>query len=491
MNIVAQPTFFPELVALAFVFWQLFSLVSGPKNFLYKMFYPLVTMNFIFSLLLSILFFKYPEELLFAGLIKSSLLFRPVRMVIYFSGMVLVGQILYSSVIPEKRKRELVFILSLTTFFASVLILSINLFVSFLCLLGLATAGLFMAGAPFRGRLEGEAIYKFWYQYSLIIIIGFFSLTILSYIAGGLEYDVLRKFYESSATHNLFIFWISLGLAPMFLLAGVFPMHFTIIDRDHGIAWPIQATETVLISGVSMMALFKAAVHFFYEDKNMGSSRILNLLMVLGFIGLLWSIMGALTQKSTKRFMAFLSSSLWSICLITIAIPSALSLASSVYYFVCASIALLLIFAGITRIHERIGEEESWDALVGTGTRFPQYARLVLLGLLCFLFLPPSFGFSALLNLLGAMFEQKSLLLVCVTCFGVFFIFMAALRMLSAIYFEDIKYDFVSNSSTTGGISFVDRLLFFIGVLIVFGFGIWGDIFFQSLLESAKVFIIS
>ncbi len=489
--VMIPPSFYPEVLALVFGVLLLVSLVAKPGGVFFKIFYPLAAIGLISCFLAGIMLFHHAEETCFYDLLKSSFLFRSVRISIYFSAILLVRQIFNSHSIQDKRKRELVFMLALMVFFASMLILSVNLFISFLCLLGLSTAGLFMGGAPFRGRSEGEAVFKFWYQYSLTMVLGLFSLTLLAFVAGSLDYDALRGFYAISATHNLFIFWVMLGLAPMFFLAGLFPFHFITIDRDHGIAWPLQASETLLISGVGTISLVKAAVHFFYQEKNIAGEKVLTLLMVLGFVGLLWSILGAITQKSTKRFMAFFSAALWSICLITVASPSPQSLATIVYSFLCISISLLLILGGITQLHEKVGEEENWSTLMGLGGRLPQDSRYVLLGLLSFLFLPPSFGFSVLLNLLGTMYEQKSLILISLTCLAVFLIFMAALRLLSVIYFQDAKSELGELVPTSGGNSVVDRLLFVFCAAIVFGFGIWGDALFQSLLASAKIFIIS
>lgn len=476
----------PELILLASLVLQIACLGAKDSGLVGRLFYVLISGTFLLALIASVCVFAYPEEVFFHAMLKSTMLFRSVRISLLVSGIFLSRFVYCSKAIPVLRKREAIFLLSAVTWLASILLLSENLMISFLCLFGMASAAIFWTGLPFKDRKEGEAVLKFWAQFTLMVILGIAGLALLAFQAGDLSYSTLRNFYTGLSGEVLYFFWVLLAIGPMMLMAGVFPFHFLIIDRDHGAVWPLQAASTILISGASVVALLKASIQFFFSSG--AGASVLFLLMVLSFLGMTWGLLGALTQKSTKRYMAFFSVAQWALCFLTIAKPSELSLSSAIFYYLHASVAMGLLFWGLATLHEESKSDEDWDSIIGFGRRFITPSRMILLGLMSLMFLPPSAGFVALLNLLGSMFEQKSIVLVLFTCIGLLLTLLATLRLLADVFFREGTRSSSTISVETSAA--IDRFIFMICLIVIVSHGLYGDLLMRTLMQSAKTFII-
>ncbi len=424
-------------------------------------------------------------ESIFSGAIQMDELFRLPRALIALVSLVLGSSVLASTALPSDRKPEILFMITALSLFGRVLLLSQNYLLSFLCLFGLAIPSIFLTGLSFRGPLEGEATLKWWYQSSVAVIFGFCAILLLQLLTGGLQYaDIAHAIQGISTPRALLI--VLLFLFPFFAVAGLFPLHFLSIDRDHGAPWSTQAICSILVSGVAALAMLKAGVAV-YHDSETGRMPM-RILESLGVIASFWCCIGSYTQLNAKRFLAFFSASQWSTLLLVVTKPTVLSLAASVYYFLGVSLALALIYPVMGSLHEFAGGDETSDTY-GAGRRAGMAGVILLFGMCFFLFAPPLMGFPALFRILAAHFEQQSILRV--LDFAVLQLLYAiiAVRLIANVFFRDAGERFTSAAAPY----FYPKLSTLLGALVVavtLVGGLFWDNIFVTLEAAAKNFVI-
>lgn len=210
------------------------------------------------------------------------------------------------------------------------------------------------------------------------MIFGFSALLVFLLLVGGLQYSLIGASIQA-LPHSSSLMLTLLFLFPFLTVAGIFPLHFLVIDRDHGAPWGAQAVCSILVTGVATLGMLKAGIAVYHEKDGTLPLRILESLAV---VSAFWCCIGAYTQKNAKRFLAFYSSSHWAAILLVVVHPSALSLSAAIYYFIALSLSLCLIYPTLTAFHEHVGNDEM-SHINGMGRR-NRIVGVILLSGLCF-----------------------------------------------------------------------------------------------------------
>ena len=202
-----------------------------------------------------------PSLVLPFEMLEDQALFRVPRAALLLSGL-LVGRSVVSTVdLPQIRKPEVLFLVTLLAFLCDLLILSRHAGLSVILLVMCSWVGIFLSGLAYRGRREGEAVLKFWMQASISLALGFGSILLLTLIAGGAHFSVIGEYVRSQAAFSPQNLMVVGGLfLPFFMAGGFFPFHFVCVDRDHGVPWAMQTLLSVTFQGAVAVAAWQARV---------------------------------------------------------------------------------------------------------------------------------------------------------------------------------------------------------------------------------------
>jgi NADH:ubiquinone oxidoreductase subunit 2 (subunit N) len=361
-------------------------------------------------------------------MLEDQALFRMPRAAMLLASVLLGRVVVSTRELPESRKPEVLFLFTLLAFLCDLLMLSRHCALSILLLVLSSWVGLFLGGLAYRGRLEGEAVLKFWIQASLSLTIGFGAILLLSLVAGGANFSVIGEYMRAQDRYSPQALLVVAGLFLPFLMAGgFFPFHFITIDRDHGLPWAVQTALSVIFQGSVAVAVWKMGVMVFghVSSPGAGISEGMRVLQLCGLIGGFWLSIFALSQDNSKRLYSALIGAQWSAVLAAGALPSLLNV-SAVTYALSASFVWCAVLGVVwSRFQEWAGDEKI-TAVHGAAKSFRASGLLLLLALASPLFVPGFPGFPSALYLLAAMIEQKSLVflatyagllsLVCLIC---------------------------------------------------------------------------
>lgn len=343
------------------------------------------------------------------SMLGDEALFRVPRAALLLAGVLLSRVVAATREIPEGRKPEVLFLLTVLSFLCDLLILSRHGTLSCILLVLCSWVGLFLGGLAYRGRREGEAVLKFWTQASLALTVGFGAVVLLSLVAGGAHYGVIGEYVKAQAPFSPESLLVVAGLFLPFLMAGgFFPFHFIAIDRDHGLPWAVQTGLSVIFQGAVAVAAWKMGVTVFGHAGREGVSEGLRVLQLCGLLGGFWLAIFALSQENSKRLYSALVGAQWSAILAAGALPTTLS-ASAVVYSMSATFLWSAVLGFVwSRFQERAGSE-SIVSVYGAAKSFRTSGLILLLGLASPLCVPGFPGFPSFLSLLASMIEQKSL----------------------------------------------------------------------------------
>jgi NADH:ubiquinone oxidoreductase subunit 2 (subunit N) len=353
-----------------------------------------------------------PSGTLSFEMLEDQALFRAPRAALLLASLLLGRGIVSTGEIPQSRKPEVLFLVSLLAFLCDLLILSRHGALSVILLVLCTWVGLFLGGLAYRGRREGEAVLKFWIQASLTLTLGFGSILLLSLIAGGAHFSVIGEYMKSQAPYSAPTLLVVAALFLPFLMAGgFFPFHFISIDRDHGLPWATQTVLSVTFQGAVAVAAWKMGVMVFGHGGRPGVSEGMRVLQLCGLLGGFWLAIFALSQNNSKRLYSALVGAQWSAVLAAGALPTLLNATAIVYAFSATFIWSAVLGFVWARFQEWAGDEKI-ASVYGAAKSFRTSGLLLLLALASPLFVPGFPGFPSALYLLAAMIEQKSLILL-------------------------------------------------------------------------------
>lgn len=344
-------------------------------------------------------------------MLEDQALFRAPRAALLLSSLLLGRGALSTRELPEARKPEVLFLVTLLAFLCDLLILSRHAALSVILLVLCTWVGLFLGGLAYRGRREGEAVLKFWIQASLSLTVGFGAILLLELVAGGANFITIGDAMRATTAYSPPALLIVAGLFLPFLMAGgFFPFHFVSIDRDHGLPWSMQTVLSVTFQGAVAVAMWKMGVTVFGHGRE-GISEGLRVLQLCGLAGGFWLAVFALSQDNSKRLYSALVGAQWSAVLAAGALPTLLSATAIVYAFSATFIWCSVLGFVWGRFQEWSGSEHI-ASVYGAAKSFRTSGLLLLLALATPLLVPGFPGFPASLSLLAAMIEQKSLILL-------------------------------------------------------------------------------
>ncbi len=350
-----------------------------------------------------------PAEALSLEMLEDLALFRLPRAALFLASLLLSRIVVATKELPEGRKPEVLFLVTILAFLCDLLILSRHGTLSCILLVLGSWVGIFLGGLAYRGRREGEAVLKFWMQASLSLTLGFGAIVLLSLVAGGAHFTVIGEYMKTQPAYSPQGLLVVASLFLPFIIAGgFFPFHFMAIDRDHGLPWAIQIALSVIFQGSVAIAAWKTGVLVFGHPSTEGISEGLRVLQLCGLIGGFWLALLALSQDNAKRLFSILVGAQWSAVLAAGALPTLLSTTAIVYAF-----SGIFIWSGVlgfvwSRLQESTASEKI-SSTYGAAKAYRTSGLILLLALASPLCVPGFPGFPSVLYLLAAMIEQKSL----------------------------------------------------------------------------------
>ena len=423
------------------------------------------------------------------GILTSEALFRIPRIALFFASGIIVPILSRSTEIPQNRRTETLLFYSVLVLVSDILLLSNHLAFSFLILGIIQWTTLILLGMCFRGRQEGEATMKQWFHGSQGFLVGFISLICIAYLCGGLSFESVRGYMASLALGSGLRFTILfLVLIPYFVFAGLFPFHFSVLDRDQGAPWFVQSILSGWLPGVFILSIWRITKHIFpFGDAALSLEGLITLQWV-GILSSIWFGFYAIRQANLKKFYGAIIGLSWSLLMIVGAGNS--NLVFSVFIFGAASLILWgTIFSySLNRNHDA-GGGQGFESVKGLIRRDWRTAIISLAALVAPLALPGFPGFPSLFYGTAAIIEQKNVFLL------FFYFAMTALfiylivRILAAILFEKAQ-----NSDLTIGSKpkafFMEEIMgltFSCGAVLVLG--VFSRSILESLTTAAKFFL--
>lgn len=415
-------------------------------------------------------------------------LFRLPRSCMLFAA-VLIGRIVSSTKeIPHIRKQEVLFVLTMLALVCDGLLLSRHLMLTLLLIMVAAWTGVFLGGLAHRGRLEGEAVLKFWLQISLALVVGLGSLVAITLAAGGLRYDAIAELARSFPEYSVQSLFLILSLClPLILTVGLFPFHFSIVDRDQGVSWAVQSILAIIVQGAVVLALWKMGMEIFGHAKASSTTDGMRVLQYCGVAGGFVFVIFALSQKNARRLFAALLGANWSFILATGAVANPVSASAVSYAFSSVFLWGALLSFVWTRMQEAAGSE-LLSAVYGAGQRQRSSGLILLVALAGPLCVPGFPGFPAVLHLLGAVIEQQTIMLLLLTAVLLLLLCFVAAKLAADILFR--KSDFYIPSGTSlAQYSKLDICALGLTISSMLLLGLFWSRIFIHLTESAKVFL--
>ncbi len=420
------------------------------------------------------------------SLLEDLPLLRLPRAALFVAAFLVARAIVSSRELPRERKPEVLFLLTITTIFCELLLLSQNILLSVFLLISISWIGAFFSGLAYRGRSEGEAMLKGWVQGSLVMSLGLGSVLVLIWISGGASYAAIAAGLSAATPMANYIGVLSLFL-PYFLSAGLFPFHFLPMDRDQGVPWAVQLIFTVVIQGAILLALWSLSVNVLHAPGRLVPFG-LDLLQVAAMVGGFWMAIFAISQKNSKRLFSSLIAASWALALAAGCNPTELSASTLVYAF--SSIFLWASLLGFTwsRLQEWALTENIADVL-GVARQFRTSGLFLLIALSAAVGVPGSSGLPVSFLLLASMIEQKSVLFLILEMGLMALVLLGLFRIASDLLFRGRRQIVAVSSGAPVGYAALD----YVGVvgltISILVLGVTWNRVFAALSETAKLFL--
>jgi NADH:ubiquinone oxidoreductase subunit 2 (subunit N) len=355
-------------------------------------------------------FQQLPSGTFYFEMLEDQALFRIVRAAILLSAVLVSRIVAGTKELPEGRKTEVHFLVTILALICDLLILSRHATLSCILLALGSWMGFFLGGLAYRGREEGEAVLKHWIQASLALTLGLGAVVLLSLLAGGAFFSGIGEYMKAQPPYSPQGLLVVASLfLPFFMAGGLFPFHFVAIDRDHGLPWAVQIALSVTFQGTVAVAAWKMGVVVFGRFAQGEVSEGLRVFQLCGLTGGFWLALFALSQDNSKRLFSALLGAQWGAVMAAGARSTSLSATAMVYGFSAVFVWSAVFGLVWSRFQEFAGSEKI-SSVYGAAKSNRAYGLVLLLALACPLCVPGFPGFPSILYLLAAMIEQKSLI---------------------------------------------------------------------------------
>ncbi len=413
-------------------------------------------------------------------------LFVLTRIAMSVSAFIVILVSMFTTKIEDSRKPEQCFFVVFQLLFSLILISSNHLLISFVCVGAMSVLGSLMIAMPFRSRLEGEAAIKYWFQFLPLYCMGFGALVITAFIGDSLHYTTMREIFIDGQTGGHLVLF-AMCILPFWSGAGIFPFHFASLDANHGASWSSQACTTLVIQPAILIALLRLLIKVGYVPGTTMSDWLMKSFAIFGLVGALWGLLGAITQTDSKRFFAFFSFALWSVCLIPIWQPSGFSLSALIFQGFAVSLSLSVLFLVFSAFHEQ-RQSDDLCALRGIGGRCVWESIIVLAALCSLAGLPPFIGFPSVMNFIGIFLEKGRIWATLPYLLCTVLILANVSRIVKILYFKGPEDGDGLLASVTG-LRVFSLIISFALVVPLLGFGLYWDFLMRIVFEHAKEFL--
>lgn len=474
----------PEILLLCAVLLQFVVLLLPPSRWAALFVEALSFLGLGAAALFAVYSFYYlGEAALWFGVLEDQAILRLPRAAIFLAALVTARSVAGSLQLPQLRKSQVQLLLTLTILLCDILLLSRHVLLSCFVLVSLSWVGIFLVGLAFRGRIEGEGVLKHWSQASLLVGISFGSILVLALYVGGLQFERVADHIQSLPANSPESLFLALALfSPFFLAGGIFPYHFSLLDRDQGATWAVQQLLAVVVQGAVFLSVWTMATIVW---RGAGVSSGMHLIQMAGLVGGAWLCFFSITQTSSRRIFSALVGAQWSLILLAGAQPTALGVKAVVFAFVATFLWTSLLGFVWSRLQESVGGDDI--SLVYGAARLCRTSGLFLVAALASPFLVPGFaGFPAVLHLFAAIVEQKSIFLLFSGAALIALLCLTCLRIAADLLFVEPAQQSEGKKIARYGV--LDHASIFLVVASILVLGILWPKIFMLIGEAAKPF---
>ncbi len=243
-------------------------------------------------------------------------------------------------------------------------------------------------------RKKNSMLYFLWTQLGgAIILVGILGA---NWVTGSFEIADLVNINSSP-----YAFWIGIAITiGLFVKMGALGLHGWMPDTYSESPAPISAVlgATSVMLGTYSLARF---IPYFYE----ALYSVSGLIMAWSLLTILYAGVMALTQKDTKRLVAYLSQSQMNYCALGVFTFVPFGVLGAISYSISHGIAIALLFLVSGALLYRTGTRDM-DKMGGLGELLPIVLLATLAGFLTIGGLPPAVGFKSKFILLSGAFQR-------------------------------------------------------------------------------------
>jgi len=232
-------------------------------------------------------------------------------------------------------------------------------------------------------------------------------------ISGNLNMDFINEeiaqnfhLYEKSILISLGLFTAGLGVK-----SAMFPLHVWLPDAHSN----APSTSSALLSSLVLKAYIILYINILYRvfgGEIISSFPILNIVLILGALGMIFGSISALMQKNIKRIIAYSSVAQMGYIFFGIGIGNKLGLISSIFHIIGHAIIKSNLFLIAGSIMDTSGEKEI-SKIKGIGKEMPITLGLFTLGAMSMVGIPVLPGFISKFNFaLSSIQGEKGYLVV-------------------------------------------------------------------------------
>ena len=235
--------------------------------------------------------------------------------------------------------------------------------------------------------------------------------------------EILAKGNQTPLVYLTFSL-ITVGLA---IKSGLFPFHFWMPDTYGSSTTASKGVLSGLISKGYIILLLKM-IHRCFGIENVRASGLLNVLFILGVLGMIIGSYNAIKQTNIKKMIAFSSAAQIGYIYMGIGIGTNLGLIAAFFHILVHAITKPLIFISASRLEDNSKSREFKD-LKGAGYGARLAGIIFSIGALSMVGFPVTAGFITKIMFASSSFEANTTMM---------FIMLGALvvsTILNAIYF--------------------------------------------------------